>query len=550
MSSSERQRSRQRTRNLFVNTIKATLKKPEKLTVSQWAEKYRILDESSNFSGQWSNDITPYLVGIMDAFNDPYIQEINFCKPTQVGGTEAMLNMLGWIIMDSPSPTMIVYPSDDLAKDTSNDRIKPSLTKTPEIKERFYEHSSKELNLKFRGMKIYLRGSGSPGKLASKSIKYLFFDEIDKMYGTKGMGAFTLYPDKAYIEIKGQLFNNTDIPQTFLWWANPAVPVNDNTYSVFPPDVHAVMDHGKRAVSTFPIATGEYYKYDYSAGVDISMYKNIKVPTSYMAAHSDFDFIGNYDEGRKAGLLHVADHHISPGKKQWTWGNADFGRTWDRNLTDEDGPYIELMTGVFADNQPDFTWLKPYEEKTFTQYFMPYKNVGRVKNATKDAMVNFTIEDSTATLLLYTSGSYNGLTLSVEKEGNVLYSKTIDISPLQAFEDTFTTDTSSTAGCTVKVTATDGHTLVTYTGLEEKLEPIPDPAVPLGTPVELKSTEELFLGAQHLEQYRHATYEPADYYEEGLRRDPSDIRLNNGYGMLLMKRGDFAAAKKHFEAAN
>ena len=117
MSSSERQRSRQRTRALFINTIKATLKKPEKLTVSQWAEKYRVLDESSNFSGKWSNDITPYLVGIMDAFNDPYIQEINFCKPTQVGGTEAMLNMLGWIIMDNPLPTMIVYPSDDLAKE-------------------------------------------------------------------------------------------------------------------------------------------------------------------------------------------------------------------------------------------------------------------------------------------------------------------------------------------------------------------------------------------------------------------------------------------------
>lgn len=183
MPTSERQRSRQRTRNLFVNVVGRTLKTPEKLTVSQWAEKYRILDESSNFSGKWSNDVTPYLVGIMDAFNDPYIQEINFCKPTQVGGTEAMLNMLGWIIMDNPSPTMIVYPSDDLAKDTSNDRLKPSLTKTPEINERFYPNSSKELNLKFRGMKIYLRGSGSPGKLASKAIKYLFFDEIDKMDG-------------------------------------------------------------------------------------------------------------------------------------------------------------------------------------------------------------------------------------------------------------------------------------------------------------------------------------------------------------------------------
>src|SRR5699024_6339100 len=78
----------------------------------------------------------------------------------------------------------------------------------------------------------------------------VYVSEIDKMYGTKGMGAFTLYPDKSYIEIKGQLYNRTDMPQTFLWWANPAVPVNEHTYSVFPPDVHAVMDHGKRAVST------------------------------------------------------------------------------------------------------------------------------------------------------------------------------------------------------------------------------------------------------------------------------------------------------------
>ncbi len=183
MSSIEKQRSRKRTRNLFVSVISSNLKRPEKLTVSEWAEKYRILDETSNFSGKWSNDITPYLVGIMDAFNDPYIQEINFCKPTQVGGTEAMLNMLGWTITQNPSPTMIIYPDDDLAKDTSNDRLKPSLTKTKEINDRFYRNSSKELNLKFRGMSIYLRGSHSPGKLASKAIKYLFFDEIDKMDG-------------------------------------------------------------------------------------------------------------------------------------------------------------------------------------------------------------------------------------------------------------------------------------------------------------------------------------------------------------------------------
>ena len=232
----------------------------------------------------------------------------------------------------------------------------------------------------------------------SKTVRV---SEVDRMYGTKGMASFTLHPGRAYLEIRGQLYNPTSLPQTFLWWANPAVAVNDNTQSIFPPDVHAVMDHGKRAVSRFPIATGTYYKYDYGAGVDISRYKNIPVPTSYMAYHSDYNFVGGYDYGVEAGVLHIADHHVSPGKKQWTWGCGDFGQAWDRNLTDENGPYIELMTGMYTDNQPDFTWLKPYEEKTFTQAFMPYKKVGAVKNASLDAALGLEVENGAARVCVY-----------------------------------------------------------------------------------------------------------------------------------------------------
>lgn len=181
--SSERKRSREKTANLFRKTIKACLAKPEELTVSECAEKYRILDESSSLPGRWSNDVTPYLVEIMDAFNDPYITHINFCKPTQVGGTEALINMLAWIIKQNPSPTMIVYPTDDLAKDISKERIQPAINKCPVLKERFHINSSKELKLKFSGMTLYLRGANSPSKLASVAIKYLMFDEIDKMGG-------------------------------------------------------------------------------------------------------------------------------------------------------------------------------------------------------------------------------------------------------------------------------------------------------------------------------------------------------------------------------
>ena len=152
------------------------------------------------------------------------------------------------------------------------------------------------------------------------------------------------------------------------------------------------MDHGKRDVSSFPIATGTYYKMDYSPGTDISRYKNIPVPTSYMAYHSDFDFVGCYDHGVQAGMMHVANHHVVPGKKQWTWGNGDFGKAWDRHLTDEDGPYIELMCGAYTDNQPDFSWLQPGEEKRFTQVFMPYKQIGAPKNVSKDVALNLEVE--------------------------------------------------------------------------------------------------------------------------------------------------------------
>ena len=180
---SQRSRSKAKTLHLFQRTIRRVLQRPEELTVSEWAEKYRVLDESSNISGKWSNSITPYLVGIMDSINDPHIREIYFCKSSQVGGTEALINILGYLIMEEPAPAMIVYPSDDLAKDISNDKLKPAFRLIPQIRKIFYENSSKELRLKFKTMILYLRGAGSPSKLASKAIKYLFFDEIDKMGG-------------------------------------------------------------------------------------------------------------------------------------------------------------------------------------------------------------------------------------------------------------------------------------------------------------------------------------------------------------------------------
>lgn len=264
----------------------------------------------------------------------------------------------------------------------------------------------------------------------------VWMGEIENMFRTEGVLGVTLYPDKAYIELSAKLYNRTKVPQTFLWWANPAVAVNDDTISVFPEDVTAVYDHGKRDVISFPYAEGIYYKHKYDH-VNIAQYKNIPVPTSYMAYRSDYNFIGEYDYGKKAGLLHVADHHIAPGKKQWTWGCGEFGKAWDRALTDEDGPYIELMTGCFTDNQPDFTWIQPQETKNFKQYFMPYKNIGYVKNATIDAAVNAVYDEAAGQLTIsaYATSAQQGaqILLVQPREGGgpekVWHEKRVDLSP-------------------------------------------------------------------------------------------------------------------------
>ena len=383
----------------------------------------------------------------------------------------------------------------------------------------------------------------------SDGSKTVQMSDMDRMYGTKEVTNITLYPDKAYIEIKGQLYNPTSSPQTFLWWANPAVPANEYTQSIFPPDVTAVMDHGKRDVSKFPIADGIYYKYDYSKGVDISYYKNIPVPTSYMAYRSDYDFVGCYDHQREAGILHIADHHISPGKKQWTWGCGDFGKAWERNLTDHNGAYIELMAGVYTDNQPDFTWLKPFEEKRFTQYFLPYKKVGQVKNATKDVLLSADMKGNHLEFSIYGTHLIEDIRVFISGNNHTVFDQSFTVSPTQIISESVLLPKDSRQNLKLSIFDREGEVLLTYSLDRAKKNKLPSPATPAPNPKDIATNEELFLHGIHLEQYRHPTFDPDPYYLEGLKRDPGDSRINNAYGMLILRRGLIEESEQYFRNA-
>lgn len=387
----------------------------------------------------------------------------------------------------------------------------------------------------------------------------------------KGMHGVRLRPDSAVLELTVRLYNRSELPQSFLWWANVAAKVDDDYQSFFPHDVTYVADHARRAITAFPHADRPYYGVDYPALADrggdrLDWYRNIPVPTSYMCLASDEEFFGGYDHAGGLGFVHVADRALSPGKKQWTWGNAPFGHAWDANLADDGSHYVELMAGVFTDNQPDFAHLAPGETKVFSQYWYPFRDVGPVDRATLDAAVRLERSGTTARVGVVVPRPLDDLTITLSADGAVLATDVVDVDPTRPALLTHEVP-AGTGPLTVTVTHGD-RTLVTWTEPPAADDPLrdlgfsalesskdkklrsqrggavePDPAEEPPAPDEVGSVEELALIAAHLDLYRHATRAPEPYWHAALDRDPGHVDSLVGLGRRAY------AAGRHEDAA-
>ncbi|HEY0867091.1 MAG TPA: DUF5107 domain-containing protein, partial [Fimbriimonas sp.] len=397
----------------------------------------------------------------------------------------------------------------------------------------------------------------------------VWMSEHEPMNRMKGMHGVCLHPGRSVIELKVRLYNRTPYVQTFLWWANIATHVHEAYRSFFPQDAHEVADHAKRAVSAYPLCDGHYYGVDYGArgreGVptcecpsryvpshcggtsprygpnDLSWYANIPVPTSYMCLGTREDFFGGYDYRAEAGLLHIADHHIAPGKKQWTWGNHEFGYAWDRNLTDADGPYIELMAGVYTDNQPDFSYLSPGETKTFSQFWYPYQGIGIVHSANLDVAIGIEQDGDRLRIGVASTRFLSGAQVAIGEGDREI----VDLSPDRPYLRQIEAD----SPVLVTVLDAEGNELGRYENVTQRPSDAQSPATEPPLPAEIGSADELFLNGLHLEQYRHATRSPVPYWLEALRRDASDVRCNNAMGRWHFQRGEFEDARGFFERA-
>ena len=393
----------------------------------------------------------------------------------------------------------------------------------------------------------------------------------DPMLHMKGMHGICLKPGRAIVELKARLYNRTPFTQTFLWWANAATRAHEQYQSFFPPDVRYVADHAKRAITSFPLSDRPYYGVDYPerartgvpeeeapakfqpdgsyAANDLSWYANIPVPTSYMVTGTSQDFFGGYDHRAQAGVVHVANHHIAPGKKQWTWGNHEFGYAWDASLTDTDGPYIELMAGVYTDNQPDFAYLAPWETKTFTQNWYPIRATGIPQAANEAAALHLRVDDHAAEIAVGVTRNIPDCSIQLLASGVVLHEWNQPLLVAETFHQRAILSESLKASEISVVLRCSGSVLLSFDPASVIPVKAPDVAQEPLAPEQIVAQEDLFLTGLHLDQYRHATRHPEPYWREAIRRDPGDSRSLNALGLWHLRRGEFTRAVDHFRLA-
>lgn len=344
-------------------------------------------------------------------------------------------------------------------------------------------------------------------------------------YRLKGTIGIRLRPNASYLETMVKLDNRTPLKHPFMWWENAGIHVNNDYQLFFPQDVNWVHHHNDRHHATFPISKGWYAVENHEEETDISLHKNTIKGNSFFAGPSKYDFFGGYDHGKDCGTLHVADHHITPGKKMFQWALEDLGDAWNGNLTDTDGEHAELMAGSFSNDQPDFTYIQPYEVKYFSKYWYPIHGVkvpvfanlhGAVALDRELQKIRITVPVETVEAQF-----------EVSLNGKVICSDTITLKPSEYKE--YDAALCKEASYTIRLISKDGVELMNYTEDKAQEFRLPKDNIDINEtrsgklPHQLKTAQEVYLMGNHVEQYRDPSWKGREYYKVALEKDPEFV---------------------------
>lgn len=379
--------------------------------------------------------------------------------------------------------------------------------------------------------------------------KTIWVGETELRHRLKWSIGITVYPDRSWVEARVKIMNRSQYIQSMLYWANVSVHCNDDYEVIFPPATQFGTDHSKVYFTPWP--SGEAVR-NSGQNVDLGWWKNYTGSSrSIFAWNYEDDFLAGYDHGRNAGTVHVANHHVVNGKKFFLWGNNPGAEMWNTMLSDKDGHYLELMVGAYSDNQPDYSWIGPGETREFTQRWYGIRDIKSVKNATDDAAVNLERISSDKVFLGFNATTkYPNAKVLLRQGEKTVYEETISIDPATPYVKEIAVDP-MVKDYELKAILTDasGKTLVAYQPVVLEEKPLPEVVGGTKPVSEYETVEELYLAGLRIEQFHNARLNPMDFYEEALRRDPNDARVNTVVGIRYARMGEWELAEKHLLTA-
>jgi tetratricopeptide (TPR) repeat protein len=379
--------------------------------------------------------------------------------------------------------------------------------------------------------------------------KTVWVGELEVRQRMRWAVGYTLRPGKAYFEASVRILNRTPVANTMLCFANVAVHANDDYQVIFPPSTQYGTGHSKRTFTKWPVSDTIRGGANMDKEIDISWYKNHVSSNSVFAWNYSDDFVAGYDHGKEAGTMSVTDHNIIPGKKFFTWGNGPSGKRWDNVLTDDDGPYLEIMVGAYSDNQPDYSWLQPYGARSFSMNWYPFRQIGGVKQANLDAAVNLDVANGSAKVGFYTTSAHTAAKVLLKAGQKVLLQETIAINPGKPYQKQLALPAGVDEHDLVASVSDGGKELVSYTPVRLQPQPPPKPVTNPPAPADVKSSEELYLIGLRAEQFHDPNIDPAPYWQEALRRDPGDERVNTVLGIGSYRKARYLEAERYLRTA-
>ena len=413
--------------------------------------------------------------------------------------------------------------------------------------------------------------------------KTVWIGETELRRRLKWTIGLSMMPDRAVLEAENIFMNRGPFIESMIYWANVSVHCGDDYQILFPPSCHLGFDHHKNYWTSFPIGPRKEevellpsqrskYADDISGTMDLSWWKNFTIESrSIFAMDPDNAWLAGYDHQKQMGTAHVSNRHITVGKKFFLWGNFPEAHVWDTVLTDHDGPYLELMVGCWSDNQPDYSWIAPYETRKVKQFWFPVKGIGGVKNVTVDGAVNVERRGEEELLVgFHSTRVLKGCTVRVVhgRAGSPLpdaAAKGLAALPERVvFEEKGVALDPNTPWCrmvkvkadvpdqelTASIADASGKVFLTYTPVgPDPHDPLPPKVENPKEPKEYASAELAYEVGLRLEQFHNGILDPEPYYNRALEIDPDYTRANLALGLRRLKNGMYAEAKPYLEKA-